>query len=243
MKKYKFKTKLKEALLIKRQERPVPVSIFMDGEEMQVICLGTGGVKDGEYACLVSPNSNLTGMEQHVIEAVAFDGLDSKERHWISLRPAVYNDAAAFFLENHLMAGIANECVAVSGYADSGNLGVDFIAGDTAIAVKLALAPLEHRTGMYTYVGCPFLSDSSIKKYAEGLQVIKSHYKRIVLLSICQYGMDILMQTENCSESAMKMLQTAVSSGLEFWTARMKFEADGIRLLSYKNMTDRIGFY
>ena len=243
MKKYKFKTKLKAALLIKRQERLVSVSIFMDGEEMQVICSGMGGVKDGEYACLVSQNSNLTGMEQYVVEAVAFDGLDSKEKHWISLRPAIYDDAAAFFLDNHFMTRIANECVAVSGYADSGNLGVDFIAGDTGIAVKLALVPLERRTGMYAYVGCPFLSDSSIKKYAEGLQVIKSQYKRIVLLSICQYGMDILMHTENYSEPAMKVLQTAVSSGLEFWTARMKFEADGIRLLSYKNMTDRIGFY
>lgn len=70
MKKYKFNNELREALLIKKQERSAPISIFMDGEEMKAKCLELGRVKNGEFACLVSGNSNPTDEERYILEAV-----------------------------------------------------------------------------------------------------------------------------------------------------------------------------
>lgn len=43
--------------------------------------MGLGGIQDGEYGCLVSQKD-----DSYIVDAVAPDALDAKERHWICLR-------------------------------------------------------------------------------------------------------------------------------------------------------------
>lgn len=235
MKKYRFDKKLKEALLIRAQGRPVPTSIFIDGEEIGVDSLGLGGIKDGEYGCLVSQKDN-----GYAVEAVAFDALDEKERHWICLKPAVYDDAVAFFLDNNYMERMVNGYRLIREYKDSEGYGIDFLSGETAIKMKLPLMSLNPESEIGSSVTCPFLSDVGIPQYADCWTKIRKQYKRVVLLTVCQYGMDIVMQYGHCGKEEKEFLRTANSNGLEFWTAKVKYGTDGIRLLSYKNMTGQL---
>ncbi len=235
MKKYKFDKKLKEALLIRAQGWPVPTSIFIDGEEIGVDSLGMGGIKDGEYGCLVSQKDN-----GYVVEAVAFDALDARERHWICLKPAVYDDAVEFFLKNNYTERIVNGSGLVRKCGDLQSCGLDFVAGDTAIGVKLPLMALNFRTETNSSVVCPFLANGNIKEYSRYLSAMRGQYRRVVLLTVCQYGLNILMQYANCDKEEKEFLRIATSNGLEFWTAKVKYGTDGIRLLSYKNMTGQL---
>lgn len=235
LKKYKFDKKLKEALMIKAEGRPVPVSIFIDGEEIGVSGLSLGGIQNGEFDCLVSENDG-----GYKVEAVAFDPLDAEERHWICLKPAVYDDAVEFFLKNNYMEGIVKGYGLIREYAVLEGYGLDFVEGDTAIKIKLPLMALNGRTQNNFRDICPFLSNGRVSRYAGYLTALQGCYKRVVLLTVCQYGMDVLMEDGDLNGEEKNLLTVAISNGLEFWSARMKYGADGIRLLSYKNMTDQL---
>lgn len=95
---------------------------------------------------------------------------------------------------------------------------------------------LNFKTETNSSVVCPFLANGSVKEYSRYLSAMWGQYRRVVLLTVCQYGLNILMQDGNCGKEEKKFLRTATSNGLEFWTVKVKYGADGIRLLSYKNM-------
>lgn len=240
LKKYKFNKKLKEALLIKVQNRPVSVSIFLDGEETRVKCSGLESLRDGEYSCLVSENSNPVEEGRYVLEAVSFSELDKKAENWICTRPEVYKDAVGFFIENNHMKRMVNgygtlrKCISLENY------GADFVAGDIAIGIRYPLVLLNSATEENVQVECHSLFDFQIKNCVKDLVAMQKHYKRVIILTVCPQGIDILMDARKCGEGVKKALRTAVSNGLEFWTSAMRLDAGGISLISYKNVTDRV---
>lgn len=67
---------------------------------------------------------------------------------------------------------------------------------------------------------------------------IQEKYKRIVLLTICQYGTDHMPTITN--DKIKKELGNAVIIGVRFWVAETKTETDGISLLPYQNITDSV---
>lgn len=231
LKKYEFNKKLKEGVLtgkIKGQ-----ASVIIDGIESKARCNAMGKVGMRGIPCLVSEN-NSRGSMRFTVEAVSHGSKDGK-KEWVCINPMLIEQAVGFFLENHQMQRMVGHCNYVNkvSVATAGKGRPGFQVGNAWVEVR----NLGRRSSGLAQESL-VLSIKQVEKYCQKLSAMQEATERMILLLICQDGTQDKMLS--FIEKASDEIKNAVGTGVEIWIAEMQIDADGISLLTYQNVTDKI---
>lgn len=125
------------------------------------------------------------------------------------------------------------------------NLGIsklDFLVGNTYLEVKTPLTTLNVKYGknIRTKEETPFSSTDRFTKHINELAGSLDKNERAIMLTVHQY--EITERKEHLKSTNYELVKStidkAVEKGLETWMIDMKFEPDGVSLLSCKNTTN-----
>lgn len=231
MEKLIFGKELKEAVLFYEGGQPY---VVVGGEKRRVrspVSLKVNDIGEKGVACLISE-----GTCDSEVVAVLFDDLRREEKDWISVNPMLMEEAVGFFLEHHQMERMVNNYEAVM----RGRI-ADYVIDDVCIIeLRIPRTAVKKETGSYVVAASLFQSAEHLKKSLDRI-IRHSEIKRVIFLILLPYKGDSLLKTA-MREEITQVLEEASAKGLtvEFWTAEMQFEADGISLLSYENVTDML---
>lgn len=233
MEKFRFGKELKEAVLTYEDGKPY---VVVGGEKRKVrspVSLKVNSIGEEGVACLISEEAGDSGVE---IVAVLFDDLQREGKNWICVKPMLMEQAVGFFLEHHQMERMAKDYKTVIRETFA-----DFVVDDICvIELRLPRASVKKETGSYVVAASLFQSAEHLKKSLDRI-ILHSEIKRVTFLILLPYRGDSLLKTA-MREEIRQFLEEASAKGLtvEFWTAEMQFEADGISLLSYEDVTDML---
>lgn len=233
MEKFRFGNELKEAVLTYEGGQPY---VVVCGEKRRVrspVSLKVNDIGEKGVACLISEEAGDSEVE---VVAVLFDDLRREGKDWISVNPMLMEQAVGFFLEHHQMERMVNNYEAVM----RGRI-ADYVIDDVCIIeLRIPRTAVKKETGSYVVAASLFQSAEHLKKSLDRI-IRHSEIKRVIFLILLPYKGDSLLKTA-MREEITQVLEEASAKGLtvEFWTAEMQFEADGISLLSYENVTDML---
>lgn len=230
MEKFRVGNELKEAVLTYEGGQ---LYVVVGGEKRRVrspVLLKVNSIEEKGVACLISEENGDLEVE---VVAVLFDDLRREGKDWICVTPMLMEEAVGFFLEHHQMEKMVNDYGAVR----RGKI-ADFVIDDACIIeLRLPRASVKKETGSYVMASSLFQSAEHLRKSLDKITV-HDKIKQVIFLVLQPYKGDASLKTA-MQEEIRKVLQDASAQGLtvEFWTAEMQIEADGISLLSYENVT------
>lgn len=146
------------------------------------------------------------------------------------INPILIEKAIGFFLENQMMGDIVPSGEIQKEYLIPHNLRTDFVVGDTCIETKVLM-----RNGKQAGASLGnllHLLASNKKNY----NILQEHYKRVVLLVICEEDMYEQIKASSFSEGWRRNLDKELNQGVEVWISEIRIEADGIVLKSYQKI-------
>lgn len=233
MEKFRFGKELKEAVLTYEDGKTY---VVVGGEKRKVrspVSLKVNSIGEEGVACLISEEAGDSEVE---VAAVLFDDIRREGKDWICVNPMLMEQAVGFFLEHHQMEKM------VTGYKTViRETFADFVVDDICIIeLRLPRTAVKKDAGSYVVATSLFQSAGNLKKSLDRI-IQHSEIKRVILLILLPYKGDSLLKTA-MREEIRQVLEEASAKGLtvEFWTAEMQFEADGISLLSYEDVTDML---
>lgn len=231
MEKFRFGRKLTEAVLSYENGQPY---VTVAGEKRRVrspVPLPRDGIGEEGIACLISEEDAL----RVSVLAVLYDDLQ-REKEWLCINPLLMEQAVCFFFETRQMEKM------VTGYEIvSRQTFADFVIDDVCIIeLKFPRVAVKKETGSYVVANALFQPAEHLRRCLEGI-ILHTEIRRVILLIPLPYKGDSLLKTAMQAE-IRQILTDASTKGLtvEFWTAEMQFEVDGISLLSYENVTDML---
>ena len=242
--KYKFDKELEEAILVKRNSQ-FTMDIEIDGKIEKAHCPTTNRIGDIEtknIACLVSTSDDPKRKLKYTVEAVSCDELDCKNKNWIGINQILSNKLVAFFLETHQLDNMVSNYDSIKREVNLGISKLDFLVGNTYLEVKTPLTTLNVKYGnnIKTKDVTPFSSTDRFTKHINELAGSLDKNERAIMLTVHQY--EITERKEHLKSTNYELVKStidrAVEKGLETWMIDMKFEPDGVSLLSCKNTTN-----
>lgn len=238
MEKYGFEKKLKEAVLIKKDSKTT--AMVQDGEVMEICCPGlcSRNVSENGSPCLVLENEIPSG-EKYTVAAFSLDSPNRENKGWICLKPAIFEEAVQFFLNNGQMEEMAGGCKAVHGKPNNGMAGSGFVAGDAYIELNVPDAILDAAGGGWVQIKSLFLTPEKIEKYKNIIFGVRGRRKKMIFLTVFQHGLNDRMQSFFCKELG-RFFGMDMDEKTEFWVADLKLEPDGITLVSCQNITESV---
>lgn len=237
MGKYEFKNSLREAVLLKMEKQSAV--LLLDEEEVEACCPSLGGMEIPEEGlpCLTTRNSNREECGYEV-SAVYLDWFEKEEKSWICLKPMLFEEAAEFFLENCRMEEMTGDCVSSRRDTVWRGTGLDFETGDAWIEINVPSLQFEAADGRGVEIKSLLLTQQKIAKYSS-LLVMQQDGKRMIFLTVFQHGMNEEMHWCFCKKLS-EAFDMVIDERTEFWVADMRLDADGITLVSYQSITDKV---
>lgn len=144
------------------------------------------------------------------------------------INPMLIEKAVGFFLENQMMGDIVPSGEIQKEYPITHDSRTDFVAGDTCIEIKILNGK---QVGM-NLRNLLHLLVSNKRNY----NILQEHYRRVVLLVICEEDMYEQIKTSSFSEGWRRNLDKELNQGVEMWISEIRIEADGIVLKSYQKI-------
>lgn len=140
------------------------------------------------------------------------------------ISPILIEKAIGFFLENQMIVDIVPGCENKK-EPISHDLRTDFVVGDTCIEMKVLMSKQAGAdVGNLLHLLVPN------KEYYAAL---KEHYKRVVLLVVCEEGAcEGQMGESSIYKGVGKNLDEELDQGVEVWISGIRIEKDGIVLVS-----------
>lgn len=136
MEKYKFYTKLQEAVLKwKTGQQP---TVIIDGKEKKARCPVFVGIGTGDIPCLIEED-NKVGNAEYIVVATSFNNLDVENKNWICIQPMLIEQSIGFFIENYQMDSMSEACRCASRLTDARDLGFDLETENAWIEIKIPL--------------------------------------------------------------------------------------------------------
>ena len=157
-----------------------------------------------------------------VMKYIFENGEENSEK----ITPMLIEKAVGFFLENQMMVDIVPSGEIQKEYPVAHNYRADFVAGDTCIESKVLM-----RNGKLSGMNLGNLLHLMVSN-KRNYSVLREHYKRVVLLVICEE--DIYEQI--WSKGLGKDLEEELDHGVEVWISGIRIEKDGIVLVSYQKI-------
>lgn len=241
--KYKFEKELKEAILIKRNSQ-FTMDIEIDGKIEKAHCPTTNRIGDIEtknIACLVSVSDDSKRKLKYTVEAVSCDELDCKNKNWIGINQILSNKLVEYFLQTHQLDNMVRDYKEIKREVKLGISKLDFLVGNTYLEVKTPLTTLNVKYGsnVKTKPVTPFSSTERFTKHINELANSLEEHERAIMLTVHQY--EITQRKEHLKSTNYDLvkstIENAINKGLETWNIDMKFEKDGVSLLSCENTT------
>ena len=238
MEKYYFEKELKEAVLIKNGDRPI--TMVLNGEGMEVCCpeLCSMNIREDGSPCLVSEDK-IPNDRKYEVAAFSLDNLNRENKDWICLEPAIFEDALEFFLASHCMEGMANGCTFHKMGKIVGEAGPDFITGDACIQINIPDAILNAAGDGWNQVMSLMVTAGQAVRHKNMVLGLEGENKRPIFLTVLQHGLNDRMEGFLCRELG-RFFGEGMQENSEFWVVDLRLEPDGITLVSYKNVTDRV---
>ena len=240
MEKYYFEEEWKEAVLLTKENKSTV--LVLDGEELEICCPETvrGNVSECGTPCLVleskySKNGNYEAM------AFSLDNPYRENKDWICMNPIIIEDAVGYFLANHHMEEMVSGSM-VSRKIESreeDGAGPDFILGDAWIELNVPDAILNAAGDGWLQVKSLMLTDEKAVRYMDMVSGMEDGNKRFILLTVFQHGLNGRMGDFLC-RGLSRLFGVDMLETTEFWVADLKLEPDGITLLSFQNITDKV---
>lgn len=237
MEKYYFEQGLKEAVLVKNGDKPA--AIVLNGVKVEVCCpeLCSLNISRDGSPCLVSENEALGGKKYEVV-AFSLDHPNRENKDWICLEPEVFKDAVGFFLASHCMEGMANGCT-FKKVESRGDAEPDFFTGDSCIQINVPDAVLNPADGGWFEIRSLLLTAKKIAGHRNLTAKSQKAGKRIIFLTVLQHSLNNNMMGLLCNELG-RFFGMDMDDKNEFWVVDMKLEPEGITMLSYQNITDKV---
>lgn len=98
---------------------------------------------------------------KYSIMAFSLDRLSRKNKDWICLKPAIFEEAVGFFITNQQMEEMVNSCMFVNGKSNKGKQEPDFMARDAYIELNVPDAILNAADGGWMQISSLFLTAES----------------------------------------------------------------------------------
>ena len=225
--KYKFDKPLKEAILIKRNSQ-FTMDIYIDGKEEKAHCPTTNRIGNIET--------------KYTVEAISCDEIDHPNKNWIGINQILSNKLVEYFLKTHQLDNMVKDYDTIKREVNLGISKLDFLVGNTYLEVKTPLTTLNVKYGNNIKIkeSTPFSSTDRFCKHLNELANSLKDHERAIMLTVHQY--EITDRKEHLKstnyELVKKTLESAVKKGLETWMLDMKFDIDGVSLISCKNTTN-----
>lgn len=162
-----------------------------------------------------------------------------ESKDWICIRPNIFEDAVAFFLANHCMEEMVNGCAASKRMGNRGETGPDFIAGDTYIEINVQASILNAAGDGWIQVQFLMVAAEKAVRHKSMVSGPEDGVRRLIFLTALQHGLNDRMKNFLCRELS-KFGGMHMDGRTEFWIADLKLEADGITMVSYQNVTERV---
>lgn len=238
MEKYYFEQELKEAVLVKNGDKSTIMAL--DGVEVEVCCpeLCSLNISRDGSPCLVSENEAL-GDKKYEVVAFSLDYPNRENKDWICLEPKIFKDAVEFFLASHCMEEMSNVCMAIRRMESWEETEPDFFTGDSCIQINVPDAILNPADGGWLEIKSLLLTAKKIAGHRNLIANSKKTGKRIIFLTVLQHNLNDNMQGLLCNELS-RFFGMDMDEKNEFWVVDMKLEPEGITMLSYQNITDKV---
>lgn len=242
--KYKFEKELKEAILVKRNSQ-FTMDIEINGKKEKAHCPTTNRIGDIEtknIACLVSESNDPKRKLKYTVEAISCDELDKNDKSWIGINQILSNKLVEFFLETHQLDNMVSDYDSIKREVSLGISKLDFLVGNTYLEVKTPLTTLNVKYGqnIKTKEITPFSSTDRFTKHINELAGSLDKNERAIMLTVHQY--EITERKKHLKSTNYELVKStmdkAIKKGLETWMIDMKFEKDGVSLISCRNTTN-----
>lgn len=239
MAKYYFREKLEEGILYTKSG--ILTTVISGTEYNAVFPPGRSPkhVERESIPCLARKCSN-TEMKC-MVEAVSADSLEQEKKDWTCINPLLLKNAVEFFLNSYSMVEIARCYPNFKKDQIIASQCIDFIASDgTMIDLKVLNTGLEAAYGRKPNIKYSILTPGFIMGYVNILNIPQYAENRMILLFIQQREPTYRNPIPAMNGKTYESVRTGCAYGLEFWNAVIQTDAEGIRLCSYKCITDDI---
>jgi len=221
------------------------MDVEIDGKIEKAHCPTTnriGNIETKNIACLVSTSNDSKRKLKYTVEAISCDELDDPNKNWIGINQILSNKLVEYFLQTHQLDNMVSNYDSIKREVNLGISKLDFLVGNTYLEVKTPLTTLNVKYGnnIKTKEITPFSSTDRFCKHLNELAGSLQNHERAIMLTVHQY--EITERKEHLKstnyELVKKTLEDAMKKGLETWMLDMKFEIDGVSLISCKNTTN-----
>ena len=237
MEKYYFEKEWKEGVLFLKEDKSTV--LVLGGEELEDSCpeIARGNINGEGMPCLISETKGSKSGKYEVM-AFSLDNPNRENKDWICLRPIIFEDAIEHFLFNHQMKEMDNGCE-VYGELKRAGKKWDLVTRDAFIEINVPDAILNAAGDGWMQVKSLMLNAEKIGRYKNIMAELKGIWEKVIFLTIFQHGLNDRMQDFLCRELS-ESFGVYLQKGIEFWIADVKLESDGLTLLSYQNITDKV---
>lgn len=238
-KKYYFKERLIEGLIINRPNRFI-MNVKIGGKIFKTHCPSTGRIGDIKFkniSCLVSKAPEGSNRKtQFTVEAFSLDG--NKNKNWIGINQGRVNDYLNYFIIKNQLPKITGKVLEIKREVKLFNSRIDFlINGKNYLEVKTPLRNLQ--------MDMP--SDLKKEKYAEfnSFERVIKHINDIsrnikkgsrAIFAMCYIYPARKFEVPEIQRANKKIIKIARRShlrGLETWQVNLKIDLLGIELKDY----------
>lgn len=244
--KYLFEKELKEGIIVKRKSQFTMI-VNIDGKEVACHCPTTGRIGDLEIkniACLLSESKDPKRKTAYTVEAISADNLKEPHKNWIGINQILSNKLVQFLFETHQLDNIVSDYTEIKREVNLGVSKLDFLVGNTYLEVKTPLTTLQVKYGsdMKTKKVTPFSSTDRFVKHINELAGSLKEHERAILLTVYQYQITKVKDRQRSTHYAevSEAVRSAVSKGVEAYEISMRFEKDGVELLTCKEVTKEL---
>lgn len=237
MEKYYFEKEWKEGILLIKEGKSTVLVI--NGEELEICCpkIVRGNITEEGMPCLVS-ESRHSKNGKYEIMAFSLDNPNMENKDWICTKPIIFEEAIGHFLANHQMEEMDNGCE-VYGELKRAGKKWDLVTGNAYIEINVPEAILNAAGDGWMQAKSLLLNAEKIGRYKNIMAELKGIGEKVIFLTIFQHGLNDRMQDFLCRELS-ESFGAYMQKGIEFWIADVKLESDGLTLLSYQNITDKV---
>lgn len=211
--------------VVQSRENPFIMTVKLGDEIVVCHCPTTWHIGNLELAgrpCLLSKNKGSAHKTPFTVEAVSLDAPEAAEKKWIGINLVAANRYMEYYLEQGAFSEMVNQASVIRRDRLSGKSYLDFIAGNTAIAIKapLIVLGLDVPDAMQAKSRKPF---PSTERFVKRITALKNSapWKRVVLVLVYLFDRPEVHNADynEYYDEIMPVLDVMKTLGLEPWQA------------------------
>ena len=227
--------------VVQTRKNPFIMMVKVGGETVACHCPTTWHIGNLEVAgrpCLLSRNDGAARKTPFTVEAVSLDAPEAEEKKWIGINLTAANRYMEYYLEQGGFPEMVSQTSKILRGRLSGKANLDFIVGNTAVAIKAPLLVLgvDVPQEMRVKKEKPFPSTERFIKRITALRESMPNCKRTILVVIYLYDRPDfhISELKEHYDVVMPVVERSRVLGLENWQANFIVTKELVYLDRYK---------